>query len=153
MILFPPFQKMSVARQDSGCSASQLTGANARVARFQSAVVSLALASLLPACASLSRAPSTCYTDDEARVIARRAPAVTSRERPRTETQIFATLQLDPDRLFEPAHGSENMLYWATYSLSPHYALWLTGTAFQPWGTYSHAFVRSRHPDQRLLSP
>ena len=116
-------------------------------------IVSLAVAFLFPACASLPPAPSTCYTDTEARIVSRRAAAVASREQPRTERQIFAALQLDSDRLFEPSHGSENMLYWTTYSLSPRYALWLTGTAFQPRGTYSHAFVRRRHPDQRFLTP
>ena len=108
----------------------------------------------LGACVSLPLpSPPTSYTDAEARSVARRARIVVSRRQPRTEDQILAALSLERRRLFEPSSGSENMLLWRTYSISPHYELWLTCSFQQPPDTYSGAFVRRPDPERRFYPP
>jgi hypothetical protein len=97
--------------------------------------------------------PPDCYTNAQARTVAAAAPSVFSLDRPLTAPQVLARLHLDRKRLFEQTSCSLNMGYWETYSLSPHYELWLVGATEHPSGTYYRAFIAPRNPKRRFSPP
>ena len=111
----------------------------------------LLTALVFTACASITLppAPAHAYTDAEARV---RTTAASTITREQTAPQILTTLHLDPRRLFEHTSSGLNMSRWETYSLSPHYELWLAGGTFHP-GQYNRAFITPRNPTHRLFPP